>query len=193
VFKYKGRTYKIDESKWNTAKANKFYKKTGLSTFREQTGNRNLVFYNPSLYEIRGKNVEYLKYVGPVNDPIEQPLNCSSLYRMFEFDFRIKHLNLENWEISKVVCFDEMCQYCYHLKSVVLNVKQISKACTVHSMFKKCTLLKDVSFMRCKLPENFSADDMFYGCDNLHSKFPSASEDDILRIIILNGSEESMI
>lgn len=136
-FEQNGKKYWINSNEWNEKKEEKLSQETGLKSFREQPGNR-LVLYNPSYFEVCEMiNCTYLHYIGEEEQDIPQPVNMSSCYEMF-LDCELSRLDLSNWDVSNVVNMVEMFGHCANLKYLNLCNWNLKSSVNAYYAFAGC-------------------------------------------------------
>ena len=111
-FEYNGKIYWLNTDTWDEDKEAMLFKKIGLRSFREGTGNKNLVIYDPEYFEA---TEDYLYYKNNQQDSIPQPINISSAYKMFHTCTNLTSLDLSNWDVSNVRDMNYMFYNCKNL------------------------------------------------------------------------------
>lgn len=116
---------------------------TGLDykVFKETRGNKNTVLYQADLFSPQG---DYLHYIGNGNDQggeIEQPMNCSSFYRLFSGCKDLIILDLSKWDTTDVVDMSRMFAGCESIISLNVSNWDTSAVTDMSSMFEGCELL----------------------------------------------------
>lgn len=90
--------------------------------FKEQTGNKNLVFYRESMYEVEVEEEEEYLHFKNKSAEVELPLNCSSCHGMFSGCFMSKGLSLgDNFNTSNVKDMSDMFSGCFMLEGFSLG------------------------------------------------------------------------
>lgn len=163
IIKYKGKNYNIQTR--SPTQVKDFCSKTGLKSFAETSGNRNVVFYNPKIYTIMqvSRDKQCLVYMGKYEKP-EQPLNMSSMQKMFS-DCQCKNLDLSDWDTSTVE--DMSFVFAGKIRSVNISNFNYDSCKTMEGMFQNCSYLSDIDIEVPKTSHVFNAAAMFEGCNSL--------------------------
>lgn len=158
-FEYNGKKYWLNTNDWSEDKEERFRQETGLCTFREIRGNKNLVIYDPGYFEVVEKR---LHYKGIQEENIPQPINMSSCYEMFHNCEELISLDLSDWDVSKVV--------------------------DTVAMFFGCAKLDALNLGDWKVSDGRFPAFMFFGCKNLISKYGSDDGYELLNRIITDSN-----
>lgn len=168
-FEYNGKKYWINSSDWNVEKEERLFQETGLRTFREETGNNNLVLYDPEYFGIYNGLFSCLAYTGRNEKSISQPINMSSGYRMFARFNKCKSLCLDDWDMSAVVDITEMFSDCTNLQSISLNNWDVKNITNMESVFEYSRSLQQIDLSSWRTSEIMSIYNMFNYCTGLQS------------------------
>lgn len=143
------------------------YDKYGLEIFIEETGDKHLVLYDPSVFhimEMRGKS--YLNYCGsPETTNFPLPYNCSSMFYMF-VGSGIKKVDFTGCDLSGIATME--CAF-WHTKIqfVGFGDQKMTRLKTTKDCFRDCYYLKSVFMCYTTMPNLETASGMFAGCANL--------------------------
>lgn len=115
-----------------------FAKRVGFKVFKEETGLLNWVAYDPKVFAVVGN---HLSYIGK-DSTVYLPINCSSLYRMFEGK------NIVNVNLIKDLCSpSQLLDFGYAFaNSNISDELQFSEECNVSDDVLACD-----TFMGCKV------------------------------------------
>lgn len=213
-FEYNDKKYWINSYVWNEDKEKRLFLETGLRSFREETGDKNLVFYNPDFFDIVGN---HLHYKNTAERDIPQPINMSSAYKMFQgikiasidlsnwvmhavnnlegmFDgcTELLSLNTANWDLKNVINTQLTFCLCNSLTSLDLSHWDLENVHNVSKMFYYCSRLNNLKMPQ--LPDTVSGEEfMFTSCYALEKKYNTTNSIDILRKLrTTNDSENKM-
>lgn len=170
-FEYSGKKYWINSSTWNEEKEGKLFQETGLKSYREGRGNRNLVIYNPEYFANLGLVIgdDILSYIkgGSNIKNVPQPINMSSCYKMFSCSYNVKTIDLTNWDMSSIISCNFMFDDCKDLENLITGEWDLRKVRDMGSMFKECKNLKYLDLHNWKLRDVQSMFQMFSECSSL--------------------------
>ena len=164
----KGKDLFINSSAWDEEKAKKLFDEYGLKSFRETSGDCNLVVYDPKFFEEADKlwfNEKNLVYCGPDEGEVEFPINCSSMRSMFstllgcEADF-------SECNLSCISCIEEAFEMS-SVKKVLFGKQNCYKINKFEKVFHDCMHLELVDLSRVLLPNVTSISQCFSGCGSL--------------------------
>lgn len=220
-FEQNGKKYWINSNTWCKEKEERLFQETGLKSFKEQIGNRNLVFYDPEYFTVEYSTWlhSYLHYIGKYSRNIPQPINMSDTFWMFaKCDF-LTELDLNDWDTSEVVGMDSMffkcsslvglkieswntskvkimsqtfCE-CTSLKTLNLEHWDVSKVTDMFGMFSLCKSLYSLEIHNWRLNEASYRYGMFRGCEKLIKRYEKCySSDKLLRKIITGKEIQSL-
>lgn len=164
-FELNGKKYWLNSDTWNNEKEVRLFQETGLRSFRETTGNKNLVLYNPKYFsQVRGS----LLYIGTVEKDIPQPINMSSAYTMFALQKAIQ-FDLSSWDMSNVLCLYGMFSSCDNLQTVNLDGWDVKNVLEFNCMFIHCKRLQALDLSNWKTGNGVVYCLMFADCEELHT------------------------
>lgn len=191
-----GKDIFINSNDWNEDKENRLYEEYGLCTFREQTGDCNLVIYDPEFFEVYDDvwlGDKILVYCGSNTGEVEFPTNCSSMKAMFqnldrcEVDFSMCDLSnisciTNAFEMSnvnkiffgkqnfyKLTMFEGAFNNCINLETVDFRGVQLPNVISISQCFLKCINLKNVNIGNVSIPKLGAIDECFEDCSELRS------------------------
>ena len=168
-FEHNGKKYWINTNNWNDEKEERLFLETGLKSFREESGNKNLVLYDPEYFEISWCSGWFLHYKGGRECNIPQPINASNTNLMFYYCVNLTLVDLSHWEMSKIIDMESMFSYCINLTSLDLSNWDISNVKNMRTMFFACESIKSLDLCNWDVSEVENMDYMFAGCENLIS------------------------
>ena len=86
---------------------------------------------------------------------------------MFSHCYSLTTIDISNFNIEKVVYFDNMFSHCYSLKSINIS-NYIAKSYTsIKKMFSDCYSLTSINLYNFQNNENPYYEELFYDCPNL--------------------------
>lgn len=190
----KGKDVFINSSAWDEEKAKKLFDEYGLKTFRETSGDENLVIYDPNYYECKrsnktdssgrvnivgtstslnsrepfGNDEGELHYCGPLEGEVELPINCSSLQSMFFNITGITCVDFSSCDLKDISCFNKM-MVCTEIKEIYFGKQNLSKVISISNLFRSCCRLEHVEMREVSLPNIQYLMGVFDYCTRLQS------------------------
>lgn len=163
-----GKNIFINSNNWNEEKENRLYKEYGLQTFREHSGDENLVVYDPKFFEKTDKlwfNEKNLVYCGPDEGEVKFPINCSSMRSMFSTLLDCE-VDFSECNLSCISCIEEAFEMS-SVKKVLFGKQNCYKINKFEKVFRNCVYLELVDLSRVLLPNVMSISQCFSGCGSL--------------------------
>lgn len=167
-FEYNDKNCWINSSTWSDEKAGILYEEFDLCAFREDSGSKNLVIYNPEYFKVlkTETDLSILVYRGQQNSDIQQPINMSVADSMF-IGYELEHLDLSNWDVSKIVSCKGMFTRCTELETINLGEWATPMLRYIDYMFYNCNKLKAIEYKTFSVPNIETASYAFCRCSNL--------------------------
>lgn len=138
--------------------------------FREETGDKHLVFYDTSMYEVRkikgGPRFLHFKGEQSTLAPV-MPINATSCYCMFAFNDNLEELDLSHFNTDDIVTMHGMFAFCKNLKIVNTCFIKTKSATDLTDMFRACKSLKELDLRSINAKSVKSLRGMFAGCTSL--------------------------
>lgn len=196
-FEKNGKKYWINSSTWNEEKEEKLFQETGLKSFRENTGNRNLVLYDPEYFVIPASFTEhtgvtekcyFLAYQNKAQTNIPQPINMSSACHMFEDAMYIEYLDLSDWDMTNVKNMSNMFTNCQSLEELNLSGWSISGFKTIDSIFGWCYNLTTLNLSGWDVSDA-DYDYVFQCCESLFKKYNTEDDEELFQKIIEDSNK----
>lgn len=163
-----GKDLFINSDSWDEDKEDRLYNEYGLKTFREQSGDENLVVYDPKFFEVTENlwfGEENLSYCGPNSGEVEFPVNCSSMQGMFSPLFR-GEVNFSECDLSNISCIDSAFEMS-SVDKVIFGKQNLYKIKRFEKVFRDCTSLETVDFSGVLLPNVTGISQCFFRCRSL--------------------------
>lgn len=140
--------------------------------FREETGNKNLVLYDTTMFEIRKiKNgPKFLHYKADAEAKALAPvipINASSCYCMFAFNDNLEHIDLSKLNTTDIVTMHGMFAFCKNLKRLNTCLIRTDNAKDLTDMFRACASLTELNLCNVSLKEVETTKGMFANCSSL--------------------------
>lgn len=169
IFEFGDDLFAVKTNEWNEEKAADCLRLTGLKAFREQSGNKQLVFYDPKEWCVTEEDgLSWLRYVGESSTP-SMPINMSSLAGAFTKRSDLVELDLSSWDVSGIVTVTGMCSGCTNLEKLILKYWDVNGLINADSMCKGCSSLKSVDLTEWHPCNLISAKKWFNGCKALET------------------------
>lgn len=163
-FEYNGKRYWINSYAWNGEKEERLFQETGLRTFRETIGEKNLVLYDPQYFNIHlNCNVPYLHFHSRIEKNIPQPINMSSAFGMF-YNSHVSELDLSDWDMSNVTYYLETFAHCASLTRLNLAGWDVHNVSNINNMFYGCKSLRHLDLAGWDIELSTRAQAVFVDC-----------------------------
>lgn len=160
---------------WNSKKQREFFDKTGLSIFFEGDGNP--VFYDSRYFKVNCDSpLAYLVYIGKRSSDIPQPINCHSMFHMFE-KCCLESIDLHTWDMRMVYDISGMFENSKFLKSA--NLANWTMPClqTTSYMFLDCYSMQSLDLTGWYVPKLLQSFNVFGNCFGLQNKSQKSLEE----------------
>ena len=131
--------------------------------------NGNEVEYDDTEFEIlkdEEDSISYLHYIGN-GEAVRNPRGNTSCYKMFNKCYKIKVLDLSNFDTSNVTNMRSMFRDSYHLIKLDLSNFDTSNVTNMGSMFRGCESLKELDLSHFDTSNVTIMGAMFYHCCHL--------------------------
>lgn len=134
--------------------------------FKEETGNKNWVLYDTSMFEVRKikGGPHFLRYRDDCTLAPEIPINASSCAFMFAFNKDRKRLDLTKLNTEGIVDVQAMFAFCPNLKSLDTSLLKMESVVNAIDMFKGCRSLIKLDLRNAAMFNVRKARGMFANC-----------------------------
>ena len=131
--------------------------------------NGNEVEYDDTEFEIlkdEEDSISYLHYIGN-GEAVRNPRGNTSCYKMFNKCYKIKVLDLSNFDTSNVTNMRSMFRDCWRLSELDVSHFDTSNVTNMGSMFRGCESLKELDVSHFDTSNVTIMGAMFYHCCHL--------------------------